>query len=44
MIGHGMSFDDLNTFDSRPLLDRIHYDPSLGAVESFASVLGYQTT
>ena len=32
MIRHGVSFNNINTFDPRPLLDRLHYDPSLGAV------------
>lgn len=45
MIGHGMPFDDLNTFDSRPLLDRIDYDLSLDAVKVFPGVLvGIQRT
>lgn len=33
------SFYDLNTFDSRPLLDLVHYDPSLVTVSLFRRYL-----
>jgi hypothetical protein len=35
-----VTFDDLHSLDLRPLLDHVHYDPSLGAIKFVSSVLG----